>query len=115
MQTKTLFNSAMKLYNADCKSSKRMELVSEGDVNVICSVLTPHYLIICSRSDIHFLGMYVYGGIFLPPTCKINYVNMQENYVNMQENYVNMQVTNLLGESDFNMGKITCISPYLTL
>jgi hypothetical protein len=44
----------------------------------------------------------IYGGIFLPPTCKINYVNMQENYVNMQ-------VTNVLGESDFNMGKITCI------
>ena len=55
-----------------------------------------------------------YGGIFLPPTCKINYVNMQENYVNMQENYVNMQVTNLLGESDFNMGKIACVSTYLT-
>jgi hypothetical protein len=36
-----------------------------------------------------------YGGIFLPPTCKINYVNMQENYVNMQKNYVNMQVTNI--------------------
>jgi hypothetical protein len=32
-----------------------------------------------------------YGGIFLPPTCKINYDNMQENYVNMQENYANMQ------------------------
>jgi hypothetical protein len=44
-----------------------------------------------------------------------NYVNMQENYVNMQENYVNMQVANLLGESDFNMGKTTCVSPYLTL
>jgi hypothetical protein len=62
-----------------------------------------------------------YGGIFLPPTCKINYVNMQENYVimqenyvNMQENYVNMQVTNILGKSYFNMGKITCVSPYLT-
>jgi hypothetical protein len=48
-----------------------------------------------------------YGGIFLPPTCKINYVSMQENYVNMQ-------VTNVLGESDFNMGKITCVSSYLT-
>jgi hypothetical protein len=54
------------------------------------------------------------GGIFLPPTCKINYVNMQENYVNMQENYVNMQIINVLGKSDFNMGKITCVSPYLT-
>jgi hypothetical protein len=44
-----------------------------------------------------------------------NYVKMQENYVNMQENYVNIQVTNLLGEPDFNMGKFTCVSPYLTL
>jgi hypothetical protein len=59
--------------------------------------------------------------MFLPPTCKINYVNMQENYVsmqenyvNMQENYVNMQVTNPLIEFDFNMGKITYVSPYLT-
>jgi hypothetical protein len=64
----------------------------------------------------------------LPPTCKINYVNMQENYVNMQdyyvnmqedhvnmqENYVNMQVTNVLIESDFNMDKIICVRPYLT-
>jgi hypothetical protein len=56
------------------------------------------------------------------PYMKINYVNMQENYVNMQENhvnmqdnYVNMQVTNVLGESDFNIGKITCVSLYLTL
>ncbi len=32
-----------------------------------------------------------YGGIFLPPTCKINYVKMQENDVNMQDNYVFMQ------------------------
>jgi hypothetical protein len=37
----------------------------------------------------------IYGGIFLLPTCKIDYVNMQENYVNMQKNYVSMQVTNL--------------------
>ena len=44
---------------------------------------------------------YIYGGILLPPTCKINYVNMQHNYVNMrliyvdmQHNYVDMQVIN---------------------
>lgn len=56
----------------------------------------------------------VYGGIFLPPTCKINYVNMQENYVNMQynyvymqDNYVDMQISNRLRDSDYYMGKIT--------
>lgn len=27
---------------------------------------------------------YIYGGIFVHPTCKINYVIMQEKYVNMQ-------------------------------
>ena len=46
-----------------------------------------------------------YGGILLPPSCKIVYVNMrhnnipmrhsygnmQHNYVDMQHNYVNMQ------------------------
>jgi hypothetical protein len=71
---------------------------------------------------ISYVTLIYLGGIFLPPTCKINYVNMQENnvnmqdnYVNMQENHVTMQVTNLLGESDFNMGAITCVSPYLTL
>lgn len=48
------------------------------------------------------------------PTCNINYVNMQENNVNMQDNYVYlqnkyvyMQVTNLFGEPDFYIGKIT--------
>jgi hypothetical protein len=72
--------------------------------------------------NVDILFMVTYGGIFLSPTCKLNYVkmqenyvSMQENYVNMQENYVNMQVTNLLGEYDFDMGKITCLSPYLTL
>ena len=33
-----------------------------------------------------------YGGILLPPTCKINYVNMQHNYVNMRLIYVDMQL-----------------------
>lgn len=32
-----------------------------------------------------------FGGISLPHTCKIDYVNMQDNYVNMQDNYVFMQ------------------------
>ena len=30
------------------------------------------------------------GGILLPPTCKMNDVNMQHNYVHMKINYVNM-------------------------
>lgn len=54
----------------------------------------------------------MYGGIFLLPICKINYVILPENYVNMQDNYVNMQdhyddmqVTNLFRESDFNRVK----------
>lgn len=61
----------------------------------------------------------MYGGIFLLPRYKINYVilpenyvNMQDNCVNMQDNYVNMQdyyddmqVTNLFRESDFNKVK----------
>ena len=34
---------------------------------------------------------YLYGGILLPPTCKINYVNMRDNYVNMRLIYFNMQ------------------------
>lgn len=53
----------------------------------------------------------MYGSIFLPPTCKINYVNIQENYVNMQDNdvymqdnYVDMQVTNPFRESKFYLG-----------
>ena len=33
----------------------------------------------------------IYGGILLPPTSKINYVNMQHNYVNMRLIYVDMQ------------------------
>lgn len=49
----------------------------------------------------------MYGGIVLHPTCKINYVNMQDNYVDMQDNYVDMQVTNPFREFDFYMGKIT--------
>lgn len=35
--------------------------------------------------------IYMYGGIILPPICKINYVIMQHNYVNMPLIYVNMQ------------------------
>ena len=34
---------------------------------------------------------HTYGGILLPPTCKINYVNIQHNYVNMRLIYVDMQ------------------------
>ena len=35
------------------------------------SLLT-HCIIICMNTD---------GGILLPPTCKINYINMQHKYV----------------------------------
>ena len=55
-----------------------------------------------------------YGGILLPPTCKINYVNMQHNYVNMrliyvdmQHNYVDMHVINFCQKLFFSMGKIS--------
>ena len=34
-----------------------------------------------------------YCGILLPPTCKINYVNIPLIYGNMQHNYVDMQHT----------------------
>lgn len=61
----------------------------------------------------------MYGGIFLLPICKINYVILPENYVNMQDScvgmqdscvnmrdhYDDMQVTNLFRESDFNRVK----------
>lgn len=33
----------------------------------------------------------MHSGIFLPPTCVIKYVNMQEKYVNIRDNYVYMQ------------------------
>ena len=36
-----------------------------------------------------------YGGILLPPTCKINYVNMQHNYANIRLIYVDMQQYNV--------------------
>lgn len=42
----------------------------------------------------------MYGGIVLHPTCKINYVNMQDNYVDMQ-------VTNLFRESIFFLSEFT--------
>ena len=37
----------------------------------------------------------LYGGILLPPTCKINYVNMQHNYVYKQDIYVFMRQFNI--------------------
>ena len=33
---------------------------------------------------------HVYGGIILPPSCNINYVNTQYNYVDKHHNYINM-------------------------
>ena len=48
----------------------------------------------CSRGTSHVQALLfvmalplfnvIYGGIHLPPTFKINYVNMQHNYVNMR-------------------------------
>ena len=35
--------------------------------------------------------LFSYGGILLPPSCKINYVNMQHNYVDIRLIYVDMQ------------------------
>ena len=65
---------------------------------------------------------HTYGGILLPPTCKINYVNMQHNYVNMrliyvdmQHNYVGMNVINFCQKLFFSMGKFSYLRHYLTL
>ena len=37
-------------------------------------------------------GVKLNGGILLPPTCEINYDNMQPNYVNMRLFFVNMRI-----------------------
>lgn len=47
--------------------------------------------------EIHSRVSIMYGGIFLPPICKINYVNMQDSYVYTQANYVDLQFTNIFG------------------
>ena len=62
----------------------------------------------------YVLNFYVkdcYGGILLPPTCKINYVNMQHNnvnrrliYVDMHHNYVDMHVINFCQKLFFYTG-----------
>ena len=56
----------------------------------------------------------LYGGILLPPTCKINYVNMQHNYVNMRlinvdmhHIYVDMHVINFCQKLFFFTGKFS--------
>ena len=38
----------------------------------------------------------LYGGILLPTTCKITYVNMRLTYVNMRLVYVSMQYITML-------------------
>ena len=60
----------------------------------------------------------MYGGILLPPTCKINYVNMQHNYVNMrpiyvdmQHNNVEMQVINFCQKLFISMGNFFLLTP----
>ena len=48
-------------------------------------MLTHHNQSFKVKSDLH------YGGILMPPKCKINNVNMQHNYVHVRLIYVNMQ------------------------
>ena len=69
-----------------------------------------------------FTWLSSYGDILLPPTCKINYVNMQHNYVNMrliyvdmQHNYVDMHVINFCKILFFSMCKFSFSRHYLTL
>ena len=38
----------------------------------------------------------MYDGIFMSPTCKINYVNMKHYYVDMRLIYVNSNIINKL-------------------
>ena len=49
-----------------------------------------HFIKVIKRNLI-ILETKPFSMVLLPPTCKINYVNMQHNYVNMQLMYVNMQ------------------------
>ena len=53
----------------------------------------------------------LYGGIFLPPICKMNYVNISLIYVSMQRNYAEMQHNYLdIQESYFDMRlKLCCM------
>ena len=62
-------------------------------------VLNENILFVCCGSllwffvpmeNFSFALSVMYGGILLPPTCKINYVNMQHNYVNMRFIYIDM-------------------------
>ena len=54
----------------------------------------------------------IYGGIFLPPTCKMNYVTMRDYYAHMRLFYVNMQHTYVEMQHDYvNRG----VGKYLTL
>ena len=65
-----------------------------------------------------------YGDIHLPPTCEINYVNMQLDYVhmrfihvNMQHNYVVMQYNyaNMRDDSVNMRLELCCIIIYMYL
>ena len=50
------------------------------------------YRFVVCMIDKNFWLFIVYcGGILLPSTCEINYVNMQHNYVDIRFIYVNMQ------------------------
>lgn len=57
-------------------------------------ILTENFLKYSGPNNL-FKYSILYGGIFTPYTCTINYVNMQK-IVYKQDNYVYMQVTNPL-------------------
>ena len=67
----------------------------------------------CRNKKMRFSPL-IYGGILLPLTRKINYVNMRLIYVNMQHNYVNMQ-HNYVDMQHNSSSKLTCLSRMLSL
>ena len=59
-------------------------------MEVACSRGTSHVQALLFVMAVPLFNV-IYGGILLPPTFKINYVNVQHNYVNMRLIYVDMQ------------------------
>ena len=61
-------------------------LITDVTISNIC---------VCLKNNPHvnFVDNFIssYGGIHLPLTCKINYVNMKHEYVQMRLIYVNIQ------------------------
>ena len=54
----------------------------------------------CRNKKMRFSPL-IYGGILLPLTRKINYVNMRLIYVNMQHNYVNMRLISVNMQNNY--------------